>query len=165
MQYSKLKMAKAFSWQPTMDKCKRACLQHSCTRTGKFTYKKNNTKQKALFLFLVVWTVRLINCLWPSYVPFPALRAASIVTWGILITIWSQFRGHNSAYEGFWEWATQWNYSRYMLLHEYKCKILTGAGTGVSTKCLQMFHGILAIAWSKSHWTTWLPRNVYTWSV
>ena len=77
MQYSKLKMAKAFSWQPTMDKCKRACLQHSCTRTGKFTYKKNNTKQKALFLFLVMWTVRLINCLWPSYVPFSAL---SIVT-------------------------------------------------------------------------------------
>ena len=66
-------MAKASSWQPTMDKCKAngwsTTNEVTTMVVGKFTYAKvkHNTKQKALFLFLVMWTVRLINHCLPVY--------------------------------------------------------------------------------------------------
>ena len=73
MQYSKFQMAKASLWQPTMDKCKanaRSTTNEFATVVaGKFMYAKvkHNTKQKALFLFLVMWTVRFNQKLLLAY--------------------------------------------------------------------------------------------------
>ena len=55
-----------------IDKCKVHAWNTTnefATRNGKFTYTKvkRTTKQKALFLFLVMWNLRLINYCWPLY--------------------------------------------------------------------------------------------------